>query len=467
MANVLLIDDNEEVCKSMTAIIEHLGLEAESAYTLEAGWDAASTGTFDVVFLDVRMPDGDGLSMLPRIREIPDAPEVIIMTGFGEPDGAELAIKNGAWDYIEKPSSHEQLILALSRAVQFREGRQTRKPPVALKREGIIGESRQMSVCFDRLAETAATDANVLITGETGTGKERFAWAVHQNSSRADKPFVIVDCAALPESLAESVLFGHEKGAYTGADKARSGLIKQAHRGTLFLDEVGELSVGLQKSFLRVLDTHRYITLGGQHESESDFRLVAATNRDLDEMVRLGQFREDLLFRLRSLFIELPPLRKHPDDIKELVVFYLNEICERHQKATKGFTPEFFAMLAAYHWPGNVRELVHCMEMTYATAQQDTVLMTWHLPTHIRVQAAKKALSTKKDKVHAKDPRPGNSSLEAIPSWSDFKTENERRYLKELIGLTGWDVRKASRIASLSRPRLYELLHKHGISRPG
>ena len=309
MANILIIDDDNLIRDSFSEVVRRMGHEPHVASSMSEGLKAIKTGRFDLVFSDVRMPDGSGLDLLPEIRQIDFPPEVIIMTGYGDPDGAELAIKNGAWDYIGKPVSIQEIMLPVERALQYREKSRVTVLPVSLKRDGIIGNGHKLRSCLDRLAQAAHSDASVLISGETGTGKELFAWAIHENSPRADKNFVVVDCAALPETLVESTLFGHVRGAFTGADKARDGLIKQADGGTLFMDEIGELSAGIQKTFLRVLQEKRYRPVGGSQEIKSDFRLVAATNRDLDGMSANGGFREDLLFRVRTLVIDLPPLR--------------------------------------------------------------------------------------------------------------------------------------------------------------
>jgi len=336
MGKVLIIDDDQMFCEMLSDMVTDMGHGVKVAHSLSQGLADALSGPFDVVFLDVRMPDGSGLSALPKIRELSDAPEVIIITGAGDPDGAELAIVNGAWDYIEKQSSIKRMTLPLVRALQYREEKKAKKPLVALKLEGIVGHSPKMRECYDLLAQAADSDANVLIYGETGTGKELFARAIHNNSGRAGKNFVVVDCAALTESLVESALFGYEKGAFTGADKAQVGLIKQADGGTLFLDEVGELPIIMQKAFLRVLQEKRFRPLGARQEVESNFRLVAATNRHLDRLVEEGGFRQDLLFRLRTLSLNLPPLWERLEDVKDLVLFHTGKLCESYGIAQKG-----------------------------------------------------------------------------------------------------------------------------------
>ena len=240
MANVLIIDDDQNLCEMLCKMVQKLDYHATCALTLTEGLEEVHSGIFDIVLLDVHMPDGDGLKFLPEIRDVEFAPEVIIMTGAGNPDGAEIAIRNGAWDYLTKPLDFSAIKLHLSRALQYRQSvklsRQQSKP---LKLEGIIGNSRQIRGCFDILAQAARGDANVLLTGETGTGKELFARAIHENSPRAGNNLVVVDCAAMPETLVESTLFGYAKGAFTGADTSVEGLIKQADGGTLFLDEIG------------------------------------------------------------------------------------------------------------------------------------------------------------------------------------------------------------------------------------
>jgi len=297
------------------------------------------------------MPDGSGLEIIPKLKAVRSSPEIIAITGLGDPDEAEIAIQNGAWDYIEKPASFETLKLPIIRALEYRAERRPGNSSTVLKRNGIIGDSRRITSCLEILAQAASSNVNVLITGETGTGKELFAKAIHSNSSRAGRNFVVVDCTALPETLVESVLFGHARGAFTGADRSEEGLIKQADGGTLFLDEIGELPFLIQKRFLRVIQEHRFRPVGGRQETESDFRLVAATNRNLESMVREGRFREDLFHRLRTISIELPPLRELLEDIKKLTVFYMNALCERFGIVPKGASPEFWEVVTAYKWP--------------------------------------------------------------------------------------------------------------------
>ncbi len=463
MAEILVIDDDEMICQSISNLVRQLGHNASSAHTLAEGLRKAKEDHFDVVFLDVRMPDGNGLDLLPEIRAIPSSPEIIIITGFGDPEGAELAIKSDAWDYIEKPSSVQAIRLPLIRALEYRAEKKALKPTVALKRQGIIGSAQKLTACFDLLAQASGSDVNVLIQGETGTGKELFAWAIHNNSPRAARNFVVVDCAALPETLVESVLFGHRRGAFTGADRSQDGLIKQADRGTLFLDEVGELPLAIQKSFLRVLQERRFRPVGGDQEVRSDFRLVAATNRNLETMVKQGRFREDLLFRLRTFIIPLPPLRECKDDIKELTFYYMDKFCGRFGIESKGMSPGFWDVLHDYKWPGNVRELIQALEKALLSAKDEPVLFPKHLPHHIRIQVTQDLLRKKEEPPERAASKP--TSLKDLPKLQEIRdaavSEAERQYLRDLIALTGDDIKKACQVSGLSRSRLYTLLKKY------
>jgi two-component system NtrC family response regulator len=466
MAQVLIVDDDELVCKMLARLVHKNGHEAACAFSLEDGLEHAVRGNFDLVFLDVGLPDGNGLDGIPVLRTLRDSPEIIIITSYGDPDGAELAIKQGAWDYIEKPASISQMALPLLRALQYREEKRTHKHLVALKLEDLVGTSPSMRSCLDLLAQAAASDVNVLINGATGTGKELFARAIHFNSSRAGKNFVVVDCAALPENLVESALFGYEKGAFTGADKSTSGLIAQAHGGTLFLDEVGELPRSMQKAFLRVLQERRFRPLGSKLETESDFRLVAATNRNLEEMVQRERFRQDLFFRLRSLTINLPLLRERSGDITALASHHTARLCKRQGLGPKRFSPEFLQILSAYDWPGNVRELVNALETALAAAQWEPTLFPQHLPAYLRAKLVRASIR--------REPANNNGGegkvcqgLEVTPLEEVRKTalaKVEKRYLQNLMHQQQGDIQAACRVSGLSRTRLYTLLKQYGIS---
>jgi two-component system NtrC family response regulator len=430
---------------------------------LHEGLRRLQSGSFDIVFVDVQLPDGSGLESMPKIKSTLSSPEIIVITGLGHPDEAELAITSGAWDYLEKPASFDAIKLPLLRALEYRSERKPGNTAAALKRDGIIGDSPEITACLELVAQAAGSDANVLITGETGTGKELFAKVVHANSRRAHRSFVVVDCTALPETLVESVLFGHARGAFTGAETSEEGLIKQADGGTLFLDEIGELPLSIQKKFLRVIQEHRFRPVGGRREIESDFRLMAATNRDLEIMVREGRFREDLLFRLRTIVVDSPPLREIPEDIKKLTVFYMNDLCERFGITAKRASPEFWEIVTEYPWPGNVRELIQALEKALSSAKEEPMLFPKHLPTYIRIQVARRSFP---QKPASQDKPEIRSSIPKVPSKlkevrKAAVSEAEQQYLKDLISFVGGDNNKACRISGLSRSRFYTLLKKY------
>jgi two-component system NtrC family response regulator len=463
MATILIIDDDPLMAESLGRVVGKIGHGVIKATTIAEALKAVRSHEVDIAFCDVHMPDGSGLDILPDIRVAPSAPEVIIITGFGDPDGAELAIKKGAWDYVEKPISVKDVTLSIERALQYREKKKAAVKPVALKTEGIVGKAPKLTSCFDVLAQAAGSDANVLITGETGTGKELFALSIHRNSARAGRNFVVVDCAALPETLVESTLFGHLRGAFTGADKPREGLIKQADGGTVFLDEVGELPASIQKSFLRVLQERRFRPVGGGQEVSSDFRLIAATNRRLEDMVKSGGFREDLLFRLRTIVLDLPPLREAKEDIKDLVVHYVLKFCEQYEIPMKSFSPEFHDVLVAYDWPGNVRELIQALEKAIVSAKEEPVLFPRHLPEHIRVHLARASVLRKRT-PSSPAKAPGDIATGSLAAYREAGLARlEADYLETLMRKTSGDISEACRISELSRSRLYALLKRHRI----
>ncbi len=469
MINVLIIDDDQSMCRVLSNLLDKLGHYAVCEQTLDAGLNEAQSNPYDVVLLDVHLPDGSGLDILPKIRKTSSSPEVIIMTGFGDENGAEVAIKSGAWDYIQKTDSPQKIMLPLQRVIQYRDGlKKDQKSPVALNLDGIIGNSTPMKACFDLLAQAAGSDVNVLLAGETGTGKELFARAIHKNSERSEHSFVVVDCTALPDKLVESLLFGHKKGAFTGADETREGLVLQAHRGTLFLDEIGELPYSIQKVFLRVLQEQRFRPVGSKKEIKSDFRLIAATNRNLDQWVQAGRFRSDLLYRLRALIINLPPLREHPEDIGQMAIYHVTKLCERHQLAQKGFSPEFIETLSNYYWPGNVRELIKALEVAVAAAGPGQILFPKHLSEYIRIHATQTAV--RKDLPPEYISNKTAESKRPLPSLKEFRktaaSQTERQYMQELAALTRGDIKDACRISGLSRSRFYELIKEHDVSFP-
>jgi two-component system NtrC family response regulator len=469
MANILIIDDEEGMCKYLESAIIKNGHKVNYALTIKDGCQRVSSNYYDVVFLDVHLPDGNGLDHLKMITSTPSNPEVIIITGERDPDAAEIAIKNGVWDYLKKPFSIDNITLQLIRVLQYREEKNAAKVTHVLKREGIIGESPQIKDCLKLVAESSLSDINVLITGETGTGKERFASVIHENSRRAKGNFVIVDCAALPETLVESTIFGHVKGAFTGADRDHEGLIKQADGGTLFLDEIGELPMSIQKTFLRVLQERSFRPVGSKKEVQSDFRLIAATNRDLNWMIKNSAFREDLFFRIKSMTISLPPLRDRSLDIKELTINTILKICERDGIDVKGFSPELIKMLEAYPWPGNVRELINCIEWVINKAHHEPTLFPKHLPDQIRISIVRSSLGAPVSKGNNASHGKKKLFTDSFPKMKDFRdkiiAETEKDYLDELIAFTKGNIHEACSLSGLGRARLYGLMKNYGISK--
>jgi len=462
MANILVVDDDEMLQEMLVTHLKRSGHQADCAATLSAGISRVFAGEYDVVFLDVQLPDGNGLEYIPQFKGAASSPEVIIITGRGDKNGAEKAIISGAWSYIEKPDVIKELLLHLTRVLQYqKEKNRGERIPVVLKRDAILGNSPLLDKCLEQVARGAVSDASVLITGETGTGKELFARAIHENSPRAGNNFITVDCAALPENLIASVLFGHVKGAFTGAERNREGLIRLADGGTLFLDEIGELPLTIQKTFLRVLQEHSYRPVGSSLEEQSDFRVIAATNIDIDHSVKLGTFRNDLLYRLKAFSFSPPPLRKRKEDIRVLTRHFIAQVCDRSHMQSKGTAPDFMEHLLVYDWPGNVRELQQTMEQVVACAVNVPTLFARHLPEHFRIRHARAAIQSP-----AGIPSPPVPVIEPSTqlSWQEYKHACERQYIVDLMARTKENVTLACQLSQLSRTRLYQLREKYGLS---
>jgi two-component system NtrC family response regulator len=481
MALILIVDDDSRISQLLAEQFVRHGHQALTAGSLAQARHMADVNPLDVVFLDVQLPDGSGLDAIREMRDAQSDPEVIILTGFGDPEGAEMAILNGAWDYLEKPISLDHLQLALNRALEYRQ-QKTKSSGVAtvLDRGQIIGDSPALLRCLKDVAQAAHSDASALVAGETGVGKELISRAIHHNSPRREGAFVVVDCAALPESLVESTLFGHEKGAFTGAETRVAGLLAKAHGGTLFLDEVGELPLDMQRKLLRALQEHKFRPVGGSREVESDFRVVAATNRDLDAMCQGGRFRPDLLYRLKVITVKVPPLRERHSDIKPIASFFCAKLCERYGIPYKGFSPGFFDTLESYDWPGNVRELKNTIDWVLARALDQPTLFSVHLPTNIRAKLARESIGDmaagsiesatpvirednfSKPLMALDEPDPGRQTLKDYRGKASELAE--KCYMQALLSRHVDTPREAQRMSGLSKARYYALLKKHQLS---
>ncbi len=476
MAKIMVVDDDLVLGEMFVDRLTRLGHDAVSVATLAAAKEKAFSECFDLIFLDVQMPDGNGLVELPRLREAPSAPDVIIITGQGDPNGAETAIKSGAWDYLEKSTAVKDMLLPLSRVLKYRQAKEECGQHIkVLKRKAIVGNSQALNKCLDQVARVASSDASVLLSGETGVGKELFAKVIHENSHRATKNFVVVDCASLPETLVESTLFGHVKGAFTGADGENSGLLKQADGGTLFLDEVGEMDLVIQKKFLRALQEQQFRPVGSNKEVTSDFRVVAASNKNLDDMVAKRAFRSDLLFRLKAMAIELPSLRDRQDDITDLAFAAVHRLCLKYGLEQKGLAPDFLEEIKLYGWPGNVRELMNSMEVAVSNGQYEPILYSTHLPEALRVAVFRASMTKKKSGARPVPPpekiSPPSPDYDTLPAFKAYRDEAleqvEKEYLQRLVRLTQGNVKLSCEISELGRTRLYTLLKKHDVSRFG
>ncbi len=467
MPHILIVDSNENTC----TFIEELCADQQWQFTIVSNSGEFIEGLqheiFDLIVMDVNQPDGNGLAFVHETQHLPGEPEVIVYSRVMDPEIVEQVIQLHAWDYIEKPGTRHELLMSMKRALKYRSAKKKARTRIMLDTEGIIGRSPVMMDCYQGIAQASQSDISVMLTGETGTGKELFARAIHKNSERADKNFVIVDCTVLPENLVESVLFGHQRGSFTGAHTARKGLIAQADKGTLFLDEIGELPPSIQSSFLRVLQERRYRPVGSTQLEKCDFRLITATNRDLAEEVEKGRFREDLLFRLKGFSLDLPPLREHREDIRELVLHYADLFWKRHNLKEKTFSGDFWSVLMEYNWPGNTRELIQVVNSAIAEAGYEPILFSKHLPTDIRASAYR--LKTEDHDNFEVETFCAGYTHDDFPTLKDVRNKTiagtESKYLARLLTETQWDIEKACRISGLSQSRLYTLLKKYNITR--
>ena len=450
-APVLLVVDDDQVARELLA--ETLGREGYRVRVAGGGEEAlrlAGAEPFDMALVDLRMPDLDGLAVLKKLALIQPHLPVVILTAFATIETAIQAVNAGAFDYLSKPFRMEEIKIVVRRTLDARrlarENLQYRQELGARYGfEGLVGQSHQMVEIYKLIARMAALDTTVLIEGETGTGKELVARAIHGASVRAARPFVVVDCAALPETLFESELFGHERGAFTGAVAARRGLLETSTGGTCFLDEIGELTAPLQAKLLRTLQEHSIRRVGGNDAIPVDVRVIAATNRDLRRLVAEGGFRDDLYYRLNVVTITVPPLRERASDTQLLAQHFLEMFARRSGRAVKRLAPEAIALLAAYRWPGNVRELEHVIERATALSSSETLLPD-DVPPHLR-----------EARDHAPRLPADGMTLEDVKRW----------YVNKVLEESGGNKVRAAELLGIDRRTLYRILERQATEDDG
>jgi two-component system response regulator AtoC len=449
-AKILVVDDDPD---TVAVLEELLKKEGHQVTTCAAGGAAIAAGReeqFDVVLTDIRLPDVDGMAVLRAFQETSLDAAVIVTTAFGTVETAIQAIKTGAYDYIPKPFKLDEVRIVVRRALErkhlLQENRRYRRELQGKYRlDNVVGASGPMLEIFKTVARVAPTRSTVLLEGESGTGKELIARTIHYNSDRAQGAFVAVDCGALPETLLESELFGHERGAFTGATALKRGLFEVARGGTCFLDEIGDMSPGVQSRLLRVLQEHEIKRVGGTESIRVDVRLIAATNKHLEALVKAHTFREDLFYRLSVVTITLPPLRERPDDIPLLAEFFLRKFSHEAAKRVERIAPEAMALLAAHGWPGNVRELEHAIERAVVLTQNPT-LLPQDLPPELQA------------------PPGGRPATDAavLPL-----REIERRHLLFALDRAKGNRKRAAEWLGVTRRTLYRMAVRHGVPLPG
>jgi DNA-binding NtrC family response regulator len=447
MGRILIIDDETSVTDALEIILGEQDHKVKTAKNVKEADGLLASNQFDLIFTDLRLPDASGIDILTRVKEESPETEVILMTAHGSLDITIEAIKKGAYYYLEKPFTPDQLLMLTRRALEFaavKQENRTLKRTLNTEHEafGMIGHTARMRKIYETIRATAKSEASVLIEGESGTGKELIAAAFHFQSDRKDRPFIQINCAAIPRDLIESELFGYKKGAFTGADRDKRGLIEATSGGTLLLDELAEMPVHLQTKLLRVLQERKLRRLGDEQLVSVDFRLIAATNRDTSEAMREGMLREDLYFRISTIKINVPPLRERLDDLALLAEHFLLRYSEKYGKKIRGISQPAFTLLNRYHWPGNVRELESVIERAVLFCEQDQIAPE-QLPEHM--QGA----------------RSNNFRCE-IPPFLTLE-EIEREAIEQTLARTGGNVKKTAQILNLHRPTLYRKLKRFGL----
>ncbi len=455
---ILILDDEPDMLENCRRILGAVGYECLTTTEPEIALKLLETDHLDLLLTDLRMPTISGLEILKRARAIDPSRPVIMLTAFATIESAVEAMKEGAFHYLAKPFTMDQLKLSVERAIEQRrlaiENANLREQLRGVYGfENIVGRSMALQQVLELVRKAARSDANILVLGESGTGKELIARAIHANSERAAQPFVPVDCASLPENLLESELFGHERGAFTGAMNAKPGLMELADKGTLFLDEIGELPAGLQSKLLRALQEREIRRVGGTRQIPIDIRVVSATNRDLKTQIGEGRFREDLYYRVNVIDIPLPPLRERKGDITLLAHFFLKKFTQKANNRIVGFEPEVLVALEAYGWPGNVRELQNVIERACALADDERIALA-DLPEHLRAPVPVNDVTVPSD-LGAR-----MTLKEAKERWIN---QLESAYVAEVLKREGGNVSQAARKAGIDRKTLHRLLHKHNL----
>jgi DNA-binding NtrC family response regulator len=444
---ILIIEDDKRLREVLKKILDREGSDVEISGDGAGGITEIKQDFFDIALTDLKMPGMDGMEILKTIKKISPQTYVIIMTAYGTIDSAVETMKNGAFDYITKPFKTEEILIVIQKALEDRDLRKkikylTQQAEQRYKFENIIGKSKAMQDIFEIIKRVSRTDTTVLITGKTGTGKELVAKAIHFNSKRKEKPFVVVNSSAIPETLLESELFGYVKGAFTGALRDKRGLFQEAHEGTLFLDEIGEIPPPVQVKLLRAIEDEIITPVGGTKGEKVDIRLVAATNHELQEEVNKGSFRSDLYYRLRVMSIHLSELKERREDIPMLAKHFLKKYSSSLKRETKTFSKETLNLLLDYDWPGNVRELEHAIERAVLVCDSEDILPE-HLPPEIQFPEERRIRRAGEEGI----------SLEIV----------EKEYIKMILKKTGGHKSKTAAILGMDRRTLYRKLKKYGI----
>jgi two-component system, NtrC family, response regulator GlrR len=458
IGKILVVDDDVNLLELIKMRLESADYDVTAAREEDRALAALKEMAFDLCIIDLMLSNRDGITLMEEFREINPEVPTIILTAHGSIENAVEAMRRGAYSYLTKPFEPRDLLLQIERALENRKLNSEIKRLKGLLHEqydftNIIARSAKMRSVLDVVTRIAKLDSTIHIQGESGTGKELIAKAIHLAGDRKDHPFVALNCAALPETLLESELFGHEKGAFTGAIKSTRGLFTQAHGGTLFLDEIGDMPLSTQSKLLRVLQERQFYPVGSETPIEVDVRVIAATNKDLTELVKKGTFRDDLFYRIHVIPIFLPPLRDRKEDIVPLVEHFLRKCSQQMKKDVKGLTPEALRKLMLHDWPGNVRELENTIEYAVAMTQKEIVTEEYVLQGKINSPEGAHGPVTEK---------PGPTD-EGLKSLRDARDAFERDYLVQVLSMTDGNVSQAAKLAGKYRADFYDLLKKHEL----